>query len=132
MHRRPRPLFPHVVPDMLRRFFLLSVRGDAMVRRTVWFSLVCLIGLALLVSLRALAPFAGRATAKISDSFEADGSSPLAVKTDRLVSGDDAVVPDKTMIKTVKVVLPPPPAKQEAGPNGPQRSAYASMRGRNH
>jgi len=101
-------------------------------RRTVWFSLVCLIGLALLVSVRALAPFAGKAPPKTPDSFDAEDTSPLAIKSDRLVAVDDEVVPDKTTIKTVKVVVPAPAAKQGAGPVPPQRSAYASMRARAH
>lgn len=104
-------------------------------RRTVWFSLVCLIGLALLVSVRALAPFAGKAAPKTTDSFDAGGTSALAVKSDRLVAVGDEVVPDKATIKTVKVVLPPSAAKQVAGLIAPQKSvrpAYASMRGRHH
>jgi len=101
-----------------------------MVRRTVWFSLVCLIGLALLVSVRALSPFAGKATPKTQDSFDPEDISPLAVKSDRLVSIDDEVVPDKTAIKTVKVAFLAPAAKE--GVVAPQRSAYASMRGRGH
>ncbi len=103
-----------------------------MVRRTVWFSLFCLIGLALLVSVRALAPFAGKATPKTPDSFNAEDTSPLAVKSDRLVAVGDEVVPDKTTIKTVKVLFPPSAAKEAAGSGAPQQSAYASMRGRAH
>jgi hypothetical protein len=101
-----------------------------MVRRTVWFSLFCLVGLALLVSVRALSPFAGKATPKTPDSFDAQDTSALAIKSDRLVAVDD--VPDKATVKTVKVTFPPPAAKDEAGSAVPQRSAYASMRGRNH
>lgn len=101
-------------------------------RRTVWFSLVCLIGLALLVSVRALAPFAGKATPKTPDSFDVEDISPLAIKSDRLVAVDDGVVPDKATIKTVKVVLPASAAKEVARLAVPQRSAYASLRGRNH
>jgi len=103
-----------------------------MVRRTVWFSLVCLIGLALLVSVRALSPFASKATTKTPDSFEAEDTSPLAAKSDRLLAADEGVVPDKTAIKTVKVVFPAPAAKEAAGSATPQRSAYASMRGGKH
>jgi hypothetical protein len=101
-------------------------------RRTVWFSLVCLIGLALLVSVRALSPFASKATPKTPDSFDVEDTSPLAIKSDRLVAADDAVVPDKTTIKTVKVVFPSSAAKEDARLVPPQRSAYASMRGRHH
>lgn len=101
-------------------------------RRTVWFSLVCLIGLALLVSVRALSPFASKATPKTPDSFDTEDTSPLAIKSDRLLAADDEVVPDKTTIKTVKVVFPASPAKEDARLVPPQRSAYASMRGRQH
>jgi hypothetical protein len=101
-------------------------------RRTVWFSLVCLIGLALLVSVRALAPFASKAAPKIPDSFDTEDTSPLAVKSDRLVAADDEVVPDKATIKTVKVVFPASAPKEDARVVAPQRSAYASMRGRHH
>ena len=106
-----------------------------MVRRTVWFSLFYLVGLALLVSVRALSPFAGKATPKIPDSFETEDASPLAVKSDRLIAVDDEVLPDKTTIKTVKVAFPPPAAKEDAGLVAPQKSwrpSYASMRGRHH
>jgi hypothetical protein len=103
-----------------------------MVRRTVWFSLLCLIGLALLVSVRALSPFASKAAPKTPDSFEAEETSPLAAKSDRLVGADEEVVPEKTAVKTVKVVFPSPAAKQDAGSVTPQRSAYASMRNRAH
>jgi hypothetical protein len=125
-------LFPRTAPDMLKAFLPLDPYADAMMRRTVWFSLVCLVGLALLVSVRALAPFAGKATPKTPDSFDAEDTSPLAVKSDRLVAVDDEVVPDKATIKTVKVAFPAPAAKEDAGVVAPQRSAYASMRGRNH
>jgi hypothetical protein len=101
-------------------------------RRTVWFSLVCLIGLALLVSVRALSPFASKATPKPPDSFDTEDTSPLAIKSDRLVAADDEIVPDKTTIKTVKVVLPASAPKEEARLVAPQRSAYASMRGHRH
>ena len=104
-----------------------------MVRRTVWFSLFCLIGLALLISVRALSPFAGKATPKTPDSFE--DASPLAVKSDRLPAVGDEVVPDKATIKTVKVVFPAPAAKEDAGLVASQKSwrpSYASMRGRHH
>jgi hypothetical protein len=103
-----------------------------MVRRTVWFSLVCLVGLALLVSVRALSPFASKATPKIPDSFEAEEISPVAAKSDRLVAIDEDIVPDKTAIKTVKVAFPASAAKEAAGSAAPQRTAYASMRGRTH
>jgi hypothetical protein len=103
-----------------------------MVRRTVWFSLFCLIALTLLVSVKALAPFAGKATPKTPDSFVAEDISPLAVKSDRLLAAGDEIVPEKTAIKTVKVIFPPPALKENAGPAAPQRSAYASMRGRSH
>jgi hypothetical protein len=117
---------------MLKALLPLDPYADAMMRRTVWFSLVCLIGLALLVSVRALAPFAGKATPKTPDSFDVEDISPLAIKSDRLVAVDDGVVPDKATIKTVKVVLPASAAKEVARLAVPQRSAYASLRGRNH
>ena len=101
-------------------------------RRTVWFSLVCLIGLALLVSVRALSPFASKATPKTPDSFDIEDTSPLAIKSDRLVAAGDEIVPDKTTIKTVKVVFPASAPKEDARFVAPQRSAYASMRGRHH
>lgn len=103
-----------------------------MVRRTVWFSLFCLIALTLLVSVKALSPFAGRATPKTPDSFVAEDTSPLAVKSDRLPAAGDETVPEKIAIKTVKVVFPPPALKENASSATPQRSAYASMRSRSH
>ena len=103
-----------------------------MVRRTVWFSLFCLIALTLLVSVKALSPFAGRATPKTPDSFVAEDTSLPAVKSDRLPAAGDEIVPEKTAIKTVKVVFPPPALKENASPAAPQRSAYASMRSRSH
>ena len=89
-----------------------------------------MIGLALLVSVRALAPFAGKATPKTPDSF-ATGDTPLAIKSDRLVAADDEIVPDKATVKTVKVAFPPSTAKQEISLVAPQKS-YASMRGGAH
>ncbi len=100
-------------------------------RRTVWFSLFCMIGLALLVSVRALAPFAGKGTPKTPDSFAADDVPPLAIKSDRLVAADDEILPDKATVKTVKVTFPPSVAKENAGLAAAQKS-YASMRGRAH
>jgi hypothetical protein len=99
-------------------------------RRTVWFSLFCMIGLALLVSVRALSPFAGKATPKTPDSFAAE-DTPFAIKSDRLVAADDEIVPDKVTIKTVKIAFPPSAAKQEISPVAAKKS-YASMRGRAH
>jgi len=63
-----------------------------------------MIGLALLVSVRALAPFAGKGTPKTPDSFAADDVPPLAIKSDRLVAADDEVLPDKATVKTVPAV----------------------------
>ena len=103
-----------------------------MVRRTVWFSLFCLIALTLLVSVKALSPFAGKATSKTPDSFVAEDTAPPAVKSDRLIAAGDDIVPDKTTVKTVKVIFPPPALQESASPATPQRSAYASMRGRGH
>ena len=100
-------------------------------RRTFWFSLLCMIGLALLVSVRALAPFATKVAPKTPDSFAAEDMAPLAVKSDRLVAADDAVVTDKAMVKTVRVAFPPPAAK-EAISLAAAKKSYASMRGRAH
>jgi hypothetical protein len=80
-----------------------------------------MIGLALLVSVRALSSFAGKATPKTPDSFATE-DTPLAVKSDRLVAADDEFVPDKATVKTVKVAVPPVAAQK----------SYASMRGRAH
>ena len=66
-----------------------------------------MIGLALLVSVRALAPFAAKITPKTPDSFAAEDMTPLAVKSDRLIAADDAVVTDKATVKIVKVAFPP-------------------------
>ena len=100
-------------------------------RRTVWFSLFCMIGLALLVSVRALSPFAGKLTPKTPDSFAEEYTTPLAVKSDRLVGADNEIAPDKATVKTVKVTFPPSVAKENAGLAAAQKS-YASMRGRAH
>ena len=100
-------------------------------RRTVWFSLFCMIGLALLVSVRALAPFAGKGTPKTPDSFATDDVPPLAIKSDRLVAADDEIVPDKATVKTVKIAFPPSTAKEDPGLVAPRKS-YASMRGHAH
>lgn len=100
-------------------------------RRTVWFSLLCLVGLALLVGARALSPFAGKATPKTPDSFEAEDAPPLAVKSDRLLAADDQIAPEKATVKTVKVALAEPAAREETSLAAPRKS-YASMRGRAH
>jgi hypothetical protein len=110
---------------------VLGPHRDTMMRRTFWFSLLCMIGLALLVSVRALAPFAARITPKTPDSFAAEDMTPLAVKSDRLIAADDAVVTDKATVKTVKVAFPPPAAK-EAISLAAAKKSYASMRGRAH
>ena len=123
-------MFPRIAPDMLKALLPLDPYADAMMRRTVWFSLFCMIGLALLVSVRALSPFAGKATPKTSDSFATE-DTPLAVKSDRLVAADDEIVPDKATVKTVKVALPPSAAKEGISLVAAQKS-YASMRGRAH
>ena len=102
-----------------------------MMRRTVWFSLFCMIGLALLVSVRALSPFAGKGTPKTPESFEAEDATPLATKSDRLVAVDDETVPDKATVKTVKVAFPPSAAKEEIRLVAAKKS-YARMRGRAH
>jgi hypothetical protein len=96
---------------------------DTMMRRTVWFSLFCMIGLALLVSVRALSPFAGKATPKTPDSFATE-DTPLAIKSDRLVAADDEIVPDRATVKTVKVAfLHRPPRRRSAWspPKNPMR-----------
>jgi len=93
-----------------------------------------MIGLALLVSVRALSQFAGKAIPKTPDSFATE-DTPLAVKSDRLVAADDEIVPDKATVKTVKVAFPPPAASKDAGLVAAQkkwRPTYASMRGRAH
>jgi len=108
---------------------------DVMMRRTVWFSLFCMIGLALLVSVRALSPLAGKLTPKTPDSFAEENKTPLAVKSDRLVGADNEIAPDKATVKTVKVAFPPPAASKDAGLVAAQkkwRPTYASMRGRAH
>ena len=99
-------------------------------RRTVWFSLFCMIGLALLVSVRSLSQFAGKATPKTPDSLATE-DTPVAIKSDRLVAADDEIVPDKATVKTVKIAFPPSAAKQEIRLVAAQKS-YASMRGRAH
>jgi hypothetical protein len=130
------PLVPSRRARHAQLFLPLDPYADAMVRRTVWFSLFCLVGLALLVSVQALSPFAGKATPKTPDSFDAEDTSPLAIKSDRLLAVDDEVVPNKAAaIKTVKVAFPSSTAKEDAGLVAPQKSwrpTYASMRGRAH
>ena len=94
-----------------------------------------MIGLALLVSVRALSPLAGRLTPKTPDSFAAEDTTPLAVKADRLVGADDGIAPDKAAVKTVKVAFPAPAASKDPGlVAAPKkwRPTYASMRGRAH
>ena len=47
-------------------------------RRTVWFSLFCLVGLAILASVRALSPIADKDVTKITDGFDVDPDFPSA------------------------------------------------------
>jgi hypothetical protein len=126
------PLCPGAAPDMLLCWFQVTFapHRDTVMRRTVWFSLVCMIGLALLVSVRALSQFAGKAIPKTPDSFATE-DTPLAVKSDRLVAADDEIVPDKATVKTVKIAFPPSTAKEDPGLVAPRKS-YASMRGHAH
>lgn len=126
------PLCPGAATDMLLCWFQVAFgpHRDTMIRRTVWFSLFCMIGLALLVSVRALSPFAGKATPKTPDSFATEDTPP-AVKSDRLVAADDEIVPDKATVKTVKIAFPPAAAKEDPGLVAPRKS-YASMRGHAH
>ena len=101
-------------------------------RRTIWFSLCCLVGIAVLVGIRALSPFVGKDPTKIADSFGAEDPAPLVVKVDKLVGTADELPPDKITVKTVKVV-PQSPVKQETGLVASQkhwRPVYASMRDR--
>jgi hypothetical protein len=102
-------------------------------RRTVWFSLFCLVGVAVLASVRALSPIAANDVTKITDSFDFEDATPPARKTDRLVAAEDELPPDKVTIKTVKVVVPRSPATEEIGSGvSRKRSSYASVRGRKH
>ena len=97
-------------------------------RRTIWFSLCCLVGIAVLASVRALAPL----RPQFADSFSAEGSAPLAVKVDKLVGTADELPPGKITVKTVNVV-PRSSTTEETGLGSSQKRrppAYASMRGR--
>jgi hypothetical protein len=103
-------------------------------RRTIWFSLFCLVGIALLASVRALTPFAGRNEPKIPDSFDVEDASPLAPKTDKLVDSEREFQPDKVTVKTVKIfVQPPTPEDTSSGITKERwRPTYARLRGRMH
>jgi hypothetical protein len=103
-------------------------------RRTIWFSLFCLIGLAALVGVRALSPFAGQsAPPKIPDSFDEEDTSRVALKTDNLVDDEDGLRPDKVTVKTLKIfVQPPTPEGTNPAASKKWRPVYARMRGRTH
>jgi hypothetical protein len=102
-------------------------------RRTIWFSLFCLIGIAVLASVRALSPFGSKDVPKIPDWFEDEGIATLA-KADKLVDNEDELRPDKVTVKTVKIfVQPPTPEETDPGVSKKHwRPAYARMRDRTH
>lgn len=99
-------------------------------RRTIWLSLFCLVGLAILASVRALSPFAVKDVPKIPDNFDDEGAAPLALKTDKLVDNEDELRSDKVTIKSVKIFVRPP-TPEEATPGVSKkrwRPAYGRMR----
>jgi hypothetical protein len=102
-------------------------------RRTIWFSLFCLVGLTVLASVRALSPFAAKDAPKIPDWFEDEGIASLA-KADKLVNNEDELRPGKVTVKTVKIfVQPPAPEEPDPGVSKKRwRPAYAKMRSRAH
>jgi hypothetical protein len=101
-------------------------------RRTIWFSLFCLVALAVLIGVRAFSPFASK-DAKVPDSLEDEDIVSLA-KTDKLIDNEDELRPDKVTVKTVKILVPPPPAKETSPYLTKEhwRPAYARMRDKTH
>lgn len=102
-------------------------------RRTIWFSLFCLTGVAVLALVQVLSPLVHNHESLTACSIETEGAAAPAAKTDKLVTADE-LVPDKVTVKTTKIVITPPVAKE----NGPvvskrhARRAYARMRTRRH
>ena len=84
----------------------------AEMRRTIWLSLFCLVGLAILASVRALSLFAVKDVPKIPDNFDHEGAAPLALKTDKLVDNEEELRSDKVTIKSIKIFVRPPTLKK--------------------
>jgi len=102
-------------------------------RRTIWFSLICLIGLVGLISVRSLGILGSKNPVKISDDYESDHELPLAIKTDKLPDNEVPVQSDKVAVQTVKIV-PEPPVSEVAPEVSKERgsSAYARLRTHRH
>jgi hypothetical protein len=99
--------------------------------RTVWLALICLIGLAMVASVKLISRPVGDSNA---EPFVED-SVPPAIKTDRLSPSDvdDDPLLRNVAVQTIKIV---PQASKEViagkAAQGVQRSAFAELRGRRH
>src|SRR5579871_3569543 len=105
--------------------------------RTVWFSLICLIGVATLIVVRSLPSVMKQKPPMMVEP--SDSGSPAA-KSDSLLQAEQAA-PERVVVKTVKIVATSSAAKQnpKAEKQNPRvesrrhaRHAYARMRGRRH
>jgi hypothetical protein len=98
-------------------------------RRTIWFSLACLICLAATVGLRALL-LASKPSPKIPETFDTDASISLAVKTDKLFNPEEGRPAERVTVQTTKIL--PSSTKEEVVAPANLRPTYAEMRARSH
>ncbi len=91
-------------------------------RRTIWFSLTCPIGLVGLVSVRSIRMLASNTPIKISDDFQFERELPAAMKTDKLSDSESQGQREKVAVQTVKIAPESPPAKEAPETSKQQRS----------
>ncbi|MBV9243108.1 MAG: hypothetical protein JO314_14005 [Acidobacteria bacterium] len=101
-------------------------------RRTAWFSLICLIAVAALTLVRALFPSVVKDGPLKMVAAESE-SAPSASKSDSLSRGEEAA-PDRVVVKTIRIAAVPQAAKHRPQVESSRHAqrAYARMRGRRH
>lgn len=102
--------------------------------RTVWFSLICLIGIVGLISVKPLLPLVFKKPVKVIERYGDDDELPLAFKTDKLPENADEIEPRKIPIQTLKIAPDAAASKEDVKPAAKEkwRPTYARMRGARH
>ena len=99
-------------------------------QRTIWFCLVCLIGVIVLFSARSFAPSTHQKQGKVIESYSDDHELSLAFKTDKLPENNDELQPRK--VQTLKVASEAVVQEVDAKKEKQWRPTYARMRGVRH
>lgn len=83
-------------------------------RRTVWFSIVCIFVVALVAGGKILLPMIRKPTPKTVESYVSVGGE-VGVKGDKLEAESQDDVPERVAVKTVKIELGTKPSSPEKG-----------------